>query len=221
VPRRLSLSLLAGSLSLLAFAGACDRADKAPPPPATPATPPPPPAPPAAEKFRAEFETSKGNFVVEVTPSLSPLGAERFRTLIDSGYFKDVRFFRVLPGFVVQFGMHGDPEVNERWQSRKLMDEPVRVSNTRGTIVYAKPTMPNARSNQYFINLGDNSASLDPQGFSPFGQVVEGMDVVEKLYSGYQGAPSDNQPLIAADGNKYLKKAYPKLDYIKNVKIIQ
>jgi cyclophilin family peptidyl-prolyl cis-trans isomerase len=219
VARKFSGSLFAGSLFLLVFAAACDRADKTPPPATPPATPAPPPAPPAGEKYRAEFETSKGKFVVEVTPSLSPLGAERFRTLIDSGYFTDVRFFRVMPGFIVQFGMHGDPAVNERWQQRKLMDEPVRVRNTRGTVVYAKPGMPNSRSNQYFINLGDNSASLDPQGFSPIGQVVEGMDVVDAIYSGYGEQPQ--QELITTDGNKYLKQAFPKLDYIKSAKIVQ
>jgi cyclophilin family peptidyl-prolyl cis-trans isomerase len=167
-----------------------------------------------------EFETSKGNFVVEATRSLSPLGADRFHTLVDSGYFDEARFFRVLPGFIVQFGMHADPAVYERWRTRTFMDEPVKVSNTRGTIVYAKPPQPaNSRSTQFFINLGDNTGSLDPQGFSPFGQVVEGMEVVDKIFSGYGEEP--NQGMIGTEGNAYLKKNFPKLDYIKSAKIIQ
>jgi peptidyl-prolyl cis-trans isomerase A (cyclophilin A) len=222
VLRRLSLRLFVGSLSVIAFSGACgDRAEKTPPPAAAPVPPtPPPPAPVAPEKFRAEFETTKGKFVIEVTRSLSPLGADRFYTLVDSGYFTDVRFFRVVSGFVVQFGMHGDPAMNSRWQARSLLDEPVRASNTRGTIVYAKAG-PNTRSNQFFINLGDNSGSLDPQGFSPFGTVVEGMDVVGKLYSGYGDETVNRQGEIAAGGNDFLKQTYPKLDYIKSAKIVQ
>jgi cyclophilin family peptidyl-prolyl cis-trans isomerase len=157
---------------------------------------------------------------VEATRSLSPLGADRFHTLVDSGYFDEARFFRVLPGFIVQFGMHADPAVYERWRTRTFMDEPVKVSNTRGTIVYAKPPQPaNSRSTQFFINLGDNTGSLDPQGFSPFGQVVEGMEVVDKIFSGYGEEP--NQGMIGTEGNAYLKKNFPKLDYIKSAKIIQ
>jgi cyclophilin family peptidyl-prolyl cis-trans isomerase len=214
VQRMTYRSLLAAVLALAAVS-ACDSGDKAPPPDAAP----PPQAPATAGKFRVQFETSAGNFVVDVDPALSPLGAARFRTLVDSGYFNDVRFFRVVPGFVVQFGMHGDSATNERWRAQPIMDEPVRTSNTRGTIVFAKPSMPNARSNQFFINLADNSM-LDPQGFSPFGHVSEGMDVVDKIYSGYGGAPSDRQPEIASGGNAFLKREYPKLDYIKSASII-
>lgn len=214
MPRRISLRVVAATIALFAFAGACDKKEETPPPAAAPV-----PAAPAP-KFKVQFETSKGNFVVEVDPALAPIGAERFRTLVDSGYFTDVRFFRVLEGFVAQFGMHGDPAVNERWRTKTLMDEPVKASNTRGTIVYAKPGMPNARSNQFFINLADNSGSLDPQGFSPFGQVVEGMDVVDKLYAEYGSAAGDAQGQIAAEGNVFLKKEFPKLDYIKSATII-
>lgn len=198
--------------------------EKAPPPP-----PPPPPAPPAPapkwtdpaapESYRVKFETTKGSFVVEVTRSLSPAGADHFKTLIDSGYFNEARFFRVMPGFIVQFGMNADSAVNARWRTRTLMDEPVKTGNVRGTVVYAKPGFPNSRSTQLFVNLGDNSQSLDPQGFSPFGKVVEGMKVVDAIYSGYEQRP--DQELIGAQGNAYLKKEFPKLDYIKSAKIVQ
>jgi peptidyl-prolyl cis-trans isomerase A (cyclophilin A) len=222
---RQSLRLFTGSCALLAISAACgDRAEETPPPPPPAATPsPPPPAafvdPAAPETYRVQFETSKGNFVVEVTRSLSPLGADRFKTLVDSGYFNEARFFRVVPGFIVQFGMHADPAVNDRWRERRIMDEPVKMSNTRATLVYAKPGAPNARSNQYFINLGDNTQSLDPQGFSPIGKVVSGMNVVDAIHKDYGEQP--NQELIGLQGNAYLKANFPKLDYIRSARIIQ
>ena len=167
--------------------------------------------------FRVAFETSRGNFVVEVKPSLAPLGAQRFRQLVDSGYFTDARFFRVLPGFVAQFGMHADPKVNAMWSEKTIADDPVIESNKRGTIVFATRG-PNTRSNQFFINFGDN-AMLDGQGFSPFGHVVEGMEVVDAIHSGYGDAPSQGQ--IAAEGNAYLMREFPQLDYIKSAKVVK
>ncbi len=206
------------------LAAACEKAPPPPPPPpppaAAPAAPPHWTDPAAPESFRVKFETTKGSFVVEVTRSLSPIGADHFKTLVDSGYFNDARFFRVVPGFIVQFGMNADPAVNARWRDRMLLDEPVKTPNARGTVVYAKPSQPaNARSTQLFINLGDNSQSLDPQGFSPFGKVVEGMKVVDAIYKEYEQRPE--QALIGEQGNAYLKKEFPKLDYIKSAKIVQ
>lgn len=223
VLRKNTLTLLAGPLSLLVLATACEKKEEAPPPPPAAApTPPPPPAfvdAVAPESYRVQFETSKGNFVVEVTRSLSPLGADRLKTLVDSAFFDEARFFRVMPGFIVQFGMHADPAVNERWRTRNFLDEPVKTPNVRGTLVYAKPGMPNARSTQYFINLGDNTQSLDPQGFSPVGKVVSGMKVVDAIYSGYAETPE--QAAIGTQGNAYLKANFPKLDYIKSAKIVK
>ena len=220
--RQNTLKLFAGTLSLLALATACEKKEEAPPPPPAAAPTPPPPAKfvdaTAPESYRVQFETTKGNFVVEVTRSLSPLGADRLKTLVDSAFFDEARFFRVVPGFIVQFGMNSDPAVNERWRARNFDDEPVKTSNVRGTLVYAKPPMPNARSTQFFINLGDNTQSLDPQGFSPVGKVVSGMSVVDAIYREYGENP--NQAIIGTEGNAYLKTNFPKLDYIKSAKII-
>ena len=205
----------------LAGVGGCSR--KAPPPPgkaaAVPAAPEKPADPKAPDSFRVRFETSKGAFVVAVTRALSPRGADRFHNLVQQGYFNDVRFFRVIPGFMAQFGMNGDTAVNKKWAENTIPDEPVAASNKRGMITYAKGG-PNSRSNQFFINFADNSM-LDPQGFSPFGQVVEGMKVVDAIYGGYGDPPQDSQERIASEGNAYLAKNFPKLDYIKSATIVK
>ena len=163
------------------------------------------------------FETSRGNFTIEVKRSLAPIGVDRFYELVQNGYFTDVRFFRVVPGFIAQFGMHGDPKTNATWMSSTLMDDPVAESNKRGTIVYATTPRPNTRSNQFFINFGDN-AMLDAQGFAPFGHVVEGMAVVDAINAEYGESP--DQPRIEAQGNAYLTDAFPRLDYIKSAKVM-
>jgi peptidyl-prolyl cis-trans isomerase A (cyclophilin A) len=173
-------------------------------------------SPAAPDSFRVLFETNKGDFVVRVNRALSPKGADRFHDLVTSGYFTDVRFFRVIPGFVAQFGMNGDPAVNARWSDRNIPDEPVRQPNTRGTLTFAT-SGPNTRSNQLFINYGDNRR-LDASGFTPFGEVVEGMAVVDSLFSGYGG--NLNQTAIAAEGNEYLKREFPNLDYIEKATIV-
>jgi peptidyl-prolyl cis-trans isomerase A (cyclophilin A) len=201
-------------------------AEKAPPPADTAtATPPPAPVTPAVDaapaQFKVRFETSKGPIVIELHRDWSPNGVDRVYQLVQQSYFDDVRFFRVVPGFVVQFGMHGDPATNAKWVAQPLMDDPVKQSNRRGTVVFAKPTMPNSRTTQLFINLQDNSSSLDPQGFAPVGEVVEGMSVVERLYSGYGGEPSEYQGRIAAEGNAFLKQSYPKLDFVKTAKVVK
>ena len=168
----------------------------------------------APDSFRVAFETTRGNFAVDVIRAWSPRGADRFHELVSAGYFTDIAFIRVLPGFVAQFGMHGDPAVNRRWE-RPILDDPVVQSNRRGTIVFAT-SGPNTRGNQFFINYSDNTR-LDGMGFSPFGRVVEGMNVVDSIYSGYGETP--DQSRVAAEGNAYLKREFPRLDYIKSVRI--
>jgi len=170
--------------------------------------------------FKASFETSAGNFVIEVHRDWAPNGADRFYNLVKSGFFDNVRFFRVMPNFMVQFGMHGDPAVQAAWTNARIPDDPVKQSNKRGYITFAKPNAPNARTTQVFINFGDN-AGLDGQGFAPFGRVTTGMDVVDKINAQYGGKPGDDQGNIAAGGNAYLNKTYPKLDYIKSATIAQ
>ena len=176
----------------------------------------------APETFKAVFDTTKGKFTVEVTRSLSPNGADRFYNLVRSGYFQDIAFFRVIDGFMCQFGIHGDPAVSSKWKTASIPDDSVKGSNTRGTITFATAG-PNTRTTQLFINFADNKR-LDSMGFSPFGKVVEGMDVVDKIYNGYgEGAPQGrgpNQGKIQAEGNAYLKRDFPKLDYIKSVTIV-
>jgi peptidyl-prolyl cis-trans isomerase A (cyclophilin A) len=177
----------------------------------------------APETFKVQFDTTKGKFAIEVTRSLSPNGADRFYNLVRSGYLKDNAFFRVVPGFMCQFGMHGDPNVSAKWHGANISDDPVKGSNTRGTITFADAG-PNTRSTQLFINFGDNSR-LDGMGFSPFGKVVDGMDVVDKINSEYgdmpqQGGNGPDPGRIDGEGNAYLKKNFPNLDYIKSATLI-
>ncbi|MDD5139692.1 MAG: peptidylprolyl isomerase [Verrucomicrobiales bacterium] len=177
----------------------------------------------APETFKAQFVTTKGNFTIEVTRSLSPNGADRFYNLVRSGYFKDIAFFRVVPGFMCQFGVHGDPNVSAKWREAAITDDPVKGSNTRGTITFATAGT-NTRTTQLFINFGDNR-NLDGMGFSPFGKVTVGMDVVDKLYGEYGDAPQfgghgPDQGRIQGEGNAYLKKDFPNLDYIKSATIV-
>jgi peptidyl-prolyl cis-trans isomerase A (cyclophilin A) len=170
----------------------------------------------APESFRAKFETTKGSFTVEGTRSLAPNGADRFYNLVRSGYFKDIAFFRVVPGFMCQFGIHGDPAVSAKWREANIADDPVKTSNARGAITFATAG-PNTRTTQLFINFGNN-AGLDGQGFSPFGAVVEGMDVVDKINAEYGETP--NQGNIQYQGNAYLKAGFPNLDYIKSATLL-
>jgi peptidyl-prolyl cis-trans isomerase A (cyclophilin A) len=176
----------------------------------------------APEAFKVQFDTTKGNFTIEVNRSLSPNGADRFYNLVRSGYFKDIAFFRVIPGFMCQFGIHGDPSVSAKWRDANINDDPVKGSNMRGTITFATAG-PNTRTTQLFINFGDNTR-LDGMGFSPFGKVTEGMDVVDKINAEYgEGAPGGRGPAqdrIQGEGNAYLKKDFPNLDYIKSATII-
>lgn len=171
----------------------------------------------APDTFKVKFDTTKGAFTVEVTRSQSPNGADRFYNLVKSGFFKDIAFFRVVPGFMVQFGIHGDPKIAGAWREANIQDDEVKTSNTRGMLTFAKTGMPNSRSTQLFINFGNN-AFLDGQGFSPFGKVTDGMDVVDKINS--ESGERPNQMLIQTQGNEYLKKEFPNLDYIKSATIV-
>jgi peptidyl-prolyl cis-trans isomerase A (cyclophilin A) len=212
------------TLSLLALSAACAGSDAPPADTTTAAPAPPPAAAPAADaapaQFKVRIETSKGPIVIEAHRDWSPNGVDRFYQLVQSGYYDDIRFFRVVPGFVVQFGMHGDSATNAKWATNGLIDEPVKQPNRRGTVTYAKSEMPNSRTTQLFINLADNSM-LDQQGFAPFGEVVEGMSVIDALYSGYGDQPTGRQSEIAAEGNAYLNREFPKLDFIKTARVVK
>ncbi len=173
--------------------------------------------------YNAKFDTSKGAFVIEVHRDWAPRGADRFYNLVKNGFFDNARFFRVIEGFMVQFGINGDPNIAGVWRNADIKDDPVKESNRRGTITFATAG-PNTRTTQVFINFGDNAA-LDGQGFSPFGKVVSGMEVVDSLYSGYgEGAPNGNGPdqgRVQSQGNAYLEQDFPKLDFIKTATIVE
>lgn len=172
--------------------------------------------------YKVKFDTSAGVFVIEVHREWAPIGADRFFNLVKNGFYNDCRFFRVIQGFMVQFGIHGDPAVMNAWRGAMLGVDPVKQSNKRGYITYAMGGRPDTRTTQVFINFGDNT-NLDGMGFAPFGKVVAGMDVVEKIYAEYgEGAPSGNGPMqsrIQTEGNAYLIKSFPKLDYIKTATV--
>jgi peptidyl-prolyl cis-trans isomerase A (cyclophilin A) len=174
----------------------------------------------APAKFKVQFETTKGIFVVDVTRDRSPNGVDRFYNLVKNGFFDGIKFFRVVKGFVVQFGIHGDPSLAGKWLESNIPDDAVKGSNKRGTLTYAKSGAPNSRSTQLFINLADNSR-LDDMGFSPFAQVTKGMEVVDKLFGEYGEQITSLQGEIAAGGNKFLEKNFPKLDAIKTAKLIK
>jgi peptidyl-prolyl cis-trans isomerase A (cyclophilin A) len=168
--------------------------------------------------FHVKLDTSKGMVDIEVHRDWAPLGADHFYELVRSGFYDGARFFRIVRGFVVQFGIAGDPKTNALWASGMLPDDPVKQHNGKGTVTYAKPG-PNARTTQLFINLADNRKSLDRQGFAPIGQVVDGMAVVESLYGAYGDMPPSGQGpdpnKIQQQGNDYLDSHFPRLDYIK------
>jgi peptidyl-prolyl cis-trans isomerase A (cyclophilin A) len=175
----------------------------------------------APPTYKVKFDTSKGPFVIEVHRDWAPLGADRFYNLVKNGYYDNGRFFRVISGFMVQFGLNADPAISTQWRAARIGDDPVTQSNARGLITFATAG-PNTRTTQVFINFANNSM-LDKQGFAPFGQVISGMNVVDALYSGYgEGAPSGGGPdqsRVQREGNAYLTTAFPKLDYIKSATI--
>jgi peptidyl-prolyl cis-trans isomerase A (cyclophilin A) len=182
----------------------------------------------APDVYKARFDTSQGPFVIEVHRDWAPKGADRFYNLVKNGYYDDCRFFRIITGFMAQLGINGTPAIQALWREAKITDDPVKESNKRGYVTFASAG-PNTRTTQFFINFGDN-ANLDKPGacgagcaFPPFGQVTSGMDVVDKLYSGYgEGAPRGKGPeqqKIQSEGNAYLVKDFPKLDYVKKATI--
>jgi peptidyl-prolyl cis-trans isomerase A (cyclophilin A) len=171
----------------------------------------------APETFRVNLDTSRGPVVIEVTRALAPNGADRFYNLVKAKYFDGVRFFRVIPNFMAQFGLAADPALTKTWDV-PIQDDPVKTSNVRGTVTFAQTSAPNSRSTQLFINFGSN-AFLDNQRFAPFGKVVSGMENVDQIYSGDRENP--DQGRITAEGNAYLSKAFPRLDYIKTARIAE
>ena len=172
--------------------------------------------------YKAKFETSAGSFVIEVHRDWAPLGADRFYNLVKNGYYDDCRFFRVIAGFMAQFGINGDPAVSAAWRGAQIGIDPVKESNKRGYITYAMGGSPDTRTTQVFINFGDNGG-LDSQGFAPFGKISSGMDVVDKLYAEYGDGPprgrGADQGRTQMEGNTYLAKEFPKMDYIKKATI--
>ena len=171
----------------------------------------------APELFNVEIETTKGRIVVEMHRDWAPNGVDRFYNLVDAGFFKDIALFRMVKGFVVQFGIHGTPLVSSVWREASIQDDPVKTTNARGTLTFATAG-PKTRTTQLFINLGDN-AMLDKQGFSPIGKITSGMDVVDAL--NYEHGERPNQGKIQKEGNAYLKEKFPRLDYIVSMKIAQ
>jgi len=169
----------------------------------------------APDSFRVAFETTHGKFVVQINRAWAPLGADRFFQLVDKHFFDGARFFRVVPGFVAQFGLSADPKDNAPFDAR-ITDDPVKEKNVRGTLTFATQG-PNTRTHQLFLNLADN-LPLDGQGFAPIGKVVDGMKVVDSLYSGYGEDPI--QQFIQTQGESYLKKTFPKLDQIKTARVV-
>jgi peptidyl-prolyl cis-trans isomerase A (cyclophilin A) len=175
----------------------------------------------APDVFRAQFDTSKGTFVIEVTRAWAPNGADRFYNLVKNGFFDNCRFFRVLTGFMAQFGINGDPKISAVWQVARIQDDPVKQSNLRGYVSFATAG-PNTRTTQVFISFGNN-ARLDASGFAPFGKVVEGMKIADSLFADYgEGAPNGTGPdqnRLQMEGNPYLLKEFPKLDFVKSAVI--
>jgi len=162
-----------------------------------------------------KFTTTKGDITLQVTRAWAPIGADRFYNLVKHGFYNDAAFFRIVPGFIVQFGLGADPAVNRAWRNANIKDDPVTQSNRPGTLTFATAG-PGTRTTQLFINLGNN-AGLDGQGFAPFGQVTSGMDVVQKLYSGYGERP--DQGSITNEGKAYLDKNFPNIDRIEKATI--
>jgi len=179
----------------------------------------------APNLFRVRLETSKGLIMIEVRRDWAPHGVDRFYNLVRYGYYDEARFFRVIAGKWAQFGIHGDPQVSNLWHGRTILDDPRRESNRRGMVAYAF-AVPNGRTTQVFINLRDNSETLDAQGFAPFGRVIEGMDVIDALNAEYAetaggGIRAGKQEPLFAGGNKYLAREFPRLDFIRRARILE
>jgi len=222
-------------LATVAIAAQTSTPKPAAPKPAAPATAAPKPAAPAPnrllnpaaltakapESFKVKFDTTKGPVVLELHRDWAPKGVDRFYNMTRNGFFNGARFFRVIPMFMAQFGINGDPAVNEAWEKARLADDPPNgKSNVRGILTYGTTGQPNSRGTQLFINYKDNSY-LDKTGFVPIGEVVEGMELVDMLYADYGAAPQNEQNTLVSQGNKYMQTKYPKLDYIKTATIVK
>jgi len=213
---RRGLAVLLPLAAALALAG-CSQSNKQPAQAEIPAK-----DQPAPDTFKVNFDTSKGPVVVEIHRDWAPNGVDHFYTLVKTGFYDNVRFYRVVRDFVAQFGIAADPKTNAIWSGANIPDDPVRHSNVRGTLTYAATSMPNSRSTQLFFNLRNNSM-LDSRGFAPIGEVVSGMDAVDSFYNSYgdmppQGMGPDPQ-MIEQQGNSYLDDHFPRLDYIKKATI--
>jgi peptidyl-prolyl cis-trans isomerase A (cyclophilin A) len=172
----------------------------------------------APQLFTATFKTTAGTFVVKVHRTWSPHGADRFYNLVKNGFYDGQKIFRVVPHFVVQFGISPYPEVSQAWETADIPDDPVGpLHNRRGTVDFASAG-PGTRTTQIFVNTADN-LQLDGAGFTPIGEVTTGMDAVDKLYSGYADAPTQDQAQMMAQGNAYLEKQWPKLDGIESASV--
>lgn len=172
---------------------------------------------PGPAQYKVRMTTSKGDIVILVHRDWAPNGADHFYDLVNKHFYDGNRFFRIVPKFIVQWGMNGDPAVNKQYADATIPDDPAKVSNKTGTVVFAATGQPNSRTTQLFVNLGNNSGSLDPQGFTPFGEVIQGMETVMNLNAEYGEQPQQDQ--IAAQGNAYLQQNFSRLDYIKTVQV--
>jgi peptidyl-prolyl cis-trans isomerase A (cyclophilin A) len=176
----------------------------------------------APDTYNVKFDTSVGEFVIKVTRAWAPNGADRFYNLVKNGFYDEARFFRAVPNFMVQFGLHANPGVTKMWQPARIPPDKVTQSNKKGFITFAMGATPDTRTTQVFINFRNNT-NLDSMGFAPFGEVVSGIEVVDKIYTGYgEAAPKGSGPpqaRVAAEGNAYLIKSFPKMDYIKKATI--
>lgn len=176
----------------------------------------------APDTYNVKFDTSVGEFVIKVTRAWAPNGADRFYNLVKNGFYNDARFFRAVPNFMVQFGINANPAVSKVWQAARIPPDKVTQSNKKGFITFAMGATPDTRTTQVFINFRSNT-NLDSMGFAPFGEVVSGIEVVDKIYTGYgEAAPKGSGPpqaRVQAEGNAYLTKAFPKMDYIKTATI--
>jgi len=204
---RTSRTRLGATALLAVLAGGCRK------PPAKVVVP---------DVFHVKFETSQGDFVVEANRAWAPHGVDRFHELLRMRYFDQNRFFRVLPGFIAQFGVHRDFNVHATWRNLYIVDDPPKEKNVRGTLAFAR-SGPNTRATEIFINLADNAA-LDDQGFVPFGKVIQGLDVVDKFYSGYGEMRPEGKWIdrarVEEETNEYLVQRFPKLDYIKQAQLL-
>jgi peptidyl-prolyl cis-trans isomerase A (cyclophilin A) len=178
---------------------------------------------PAPNEYKVNFDTSRGPIVVEVHRDWAPNGADHLYELVKAGFYDGDRFFRVVRGFVAQFGINGDPATNRIWSSVNIPDDKPTQANVRGTLTFAATGAPNSRSTQLFFNLRDNSQSLNPQGFAPLGQIIAGLDAMDDLFGGYgemaPGGPGPDSSQIQMVGNSYLAGKFPHLDYIKKATI--